>query len=137
MSFIDELNGFGGWVAKEWQKIFGGTKTIVDIADAVFAYVVPALNIILGMVNPAEAAVVAPILAEIQKSVTVVSGLIFDFGANPTTVSMVQAIEKDLADLLAAGHIKDAALVAKIEGIVKTIGSLATALLGHATNPTQ
>ena len=87
------------------------------------------------MVAPEEVAVVAPILTEIQKSVTVVSGLIFDFGANPTTVSMVQAIEKDLADLLAAGHIKDAALVAKIEGIVKTVGTLATALLGHATNP--
>ena len=135
MSFIDELNGFGGWVAKEWAKIFGGTKTLVQIADAVFAYVVPALNIILGMVAPEEAVIVAPILAEVQKSVTVVSGLIFDFGANPTTVSMVQAIEKDLGDLLAAGHIKDAALVAKIEGVAKTIGSLATALLGNATNP--
>ena len=135
MSFLSELKGFGGWVAKEWQKIFGGTKTLVQIADAVFAYVVPALNIILGMVAPEEAVIVAPILAEIQKSVTVVSGLIFDFGANPTTVSMVQAIEKDLGDLLAAGHIKDAALIAKIQGIVQTIGTLATALLGHATNP--
>lgn len=135
MSFLSELKGFGGWVAKEWTKIFGGTKTLVQIADAVFAYVVPALNIILGMVAPEEAVIVAPILAEIQKSVTVVSGLIFDFGANPTTVSMVQAIEKDLGDLLAAGHIKDAALIAKIQGIVQTIGTLATALLSHATNP--
>ena len=135
MSFLDELKGFGGWVAKEWTKIFGGTKKLVDIADAVFSYVVPALNIILGLVAPEEAVVLAPIFAEIQKSVTVVSGLIFDFGANPTTVSMVQAVEKDLADLLAAGHIKDDKLVAKIEGIAKTVGSLATALLGTATNP--
>lgn len=95
----------------------------------------PALNIILGMVAPEEAVIVGPIIAEIQKSLTVVSGLIFDFGANPTTIGMVQAIEKDLADLLAAGHIKDAGLIAKIEGVVKTIGSLVTALLNEEAPP--
>lgn len=136
MSFIDDLKGFGGWVAKTWNKVFGNTKTLVQIADAVFAYAVPALNIILSLVAPEDLAIVTPIITEVQKDLTVVSGLIFDFGANPTTVSMVNAIEKDLADLLAAGHIKDTALNAKIQGIVTTIGSLATALQGHATNPT-
>jgi hypothetical protein len=128
MSFMDTLKGFGGWVAKSWQKIFNAAPAIEHVADTVFAYVVPALTIILGMVAPEEAVVVTPIINEIQKAVAVVSGLIFDFGANPTTVNMVQAIEKDLADLLAAGHIKDAGLVAKIEGVVKTISTLATAL---------
>lgn len=130
MSLISALKGFGGWVAKEWQKIFNEAPAIEHVADTVFAYVVPALQIILGAVAPEDAVIVGPILNEIQKAVTVVSGLIFDFGATPTAASMVAAIEKDLNDLLAAGHIKDAALVAKIQLIVKTIGSLATALKG-------
>lgn len=130
MSFLDTLKGFGGWVAKTWQKIFATAPTIEHVADTVFAYVVPALQIVLGMVAPEEVAVVTPIITEIQKSVSVVSGLIYDFGASPTAANMVSVIEKDLADLLAAGHIKDQALVAKIEGIVNTVGSLATSLSG-------
>ena len=130
MSLISALKGFGGWVAKEWTKLFAAAPAIEHIADTVFMYVVPALQIILGAVAPEDAVIVAPILKEIQKSVTVVSGLIFDFGASPTTANMVAAIEKDLTDLLAAGHIKDAALVSKIQLIVNTIGSLATALKG-------
>ena len=128
MSLLSALKGFGGWVAAEWTKIFNAAPAIEKVADAVFSYVVPALQIILSALAPEDAVIVGPILAEIQKSVTVVSGLIFDFGANPTTSNMVSAIEKDLTGLLAAGHIKDPALVAKVQLVVNTVGSLATAL---------
>lgn len=128
MSFLDKLKGFGGWVAKEWTKVFNAAPQIEHIADTVFKYVVPALQIILTALAPEDAAIVAPIFTEIQKDVSVASGIIFDFGATPTAASLVSAIEKDLTDLLAAGHIKDAALVAKVQLVVNTVGSLASAL---------
>lgn len=128
MSFMDVLKGFGGWVAKEWTKIFNATPKIEHIADTVFQYVVPALQIVLGVLAPEEAAIAAPIIAEIQKDVTVASGLVYDFGANPTTSNIVAAIEGKLNDLLAAGHIKNADVVAKVQLITKTVGTLATAL---------
>ena len=130
MSFLTTLKGFGGWVAKEFQKVFNALPTIEHVADTTFKYVVPALQIVLSTVAPEEAAVVAPILKEIQQDVTVVSGLIYDFGSSPTAASMVSAIETKLSDLLAAGHIKDAGLVAKVQLIINTVGSLATALKG-------
>ena len=128
MSFLSALKGFGGWVAKEWTKVFAAAPTIEAVADTVFKYVVPALQIILSAVAPEDAVILTPIFTEIQKDVSVASGLIFDFGATPTAAGMVAAIEKDLTDLLAAGHIKDAALVAKVQIVINTIGSLATAL---------
>ena len=128
MSFLDTLKGFGGWVAKQWTKIFNAVPQIEHIADGVFAYAVPAIQIIIGMVDPPVAAIIAPILSEVQKDITVVSGLVYDFGASPTAANMVSAIEKDLNDLLTAGHIKDQAVIDKINLVIKTIGSLATAL---------
>ena len=128
MSFLTALKGFGGWVAKEWTKVFNAAPKIEQIADTVFKYVVPALQIILTGLAPEDAAIVAPILQEVQKDVSVASGIIFDFGATPTAQGLVAAIEKDLNDLLAAGHIKDQALVAKVQLVVNTVGSLATAL---------
>jgi len=128
MSILDKLKGFGGWVAKEWAKVYSAAPKIEQVADTVFKYVVPALQIILTSLAPEDAAVVGPIFAEIQKDVSVASGIIFDFGATPTAGSLVSAIEKDLTDLLAAGHIKDQALVAKVQLVVNTVGSLASAL---------
>lgn len=130
MSFLSELKGFGGWVAKVWTKVFNSTPQIEHVADVVFSYVVPALQIVLSAVDPPAAVIVGPIIKEIQKDVTVVSGLIYDFGATPTAASMVAAIEKDLNDMLEAGHISNADLVAKIQLITKTVGTLATSLKG-------
>ncbi len=48
MSLISALKGFGGWVAKEWTKLFAAAPAIEHVADTVFMYVVPALQIILG-----------------------------------------------------------------------------------------
>jgi hypothetical protein len=133
MSFLTVLKGFGGWFARTWQKVVGEAPAIEKVADAVLGYSVPAIQIILGVLAPEEAPIVVPILTEVQKDLHIASGLIFDFGATPTASSMISAIEKDLTDLLSAGHIKDTALVAKIQLIVNTIGSLGTALTAALT----
>jgi len=128
MSFLSALKGFGGWVAKEFTKIFNAAPAIEKVADATLSYVAPALQIILGLLDPPAAAIVGPIFAEFQKDIHVASGLIYDFGANPNAVSILSGITKDLSDLLAAGHIKDANLVSKVQTIVNTVASLVEAL---------
>lgn len=128
MSFLSVLRGFGGWVAKEWQKVFNAAPQIEQVADTVLSYAAPALQIILGVLDPPAAAVVGPIIAEVQKDLHVASGLIYDFGANPQAASIIQAVESNLQGLLDAGHIKDAALQAKVTGVIKTISTLAQAL---------
>ncbi len=136
MSFISALKGFGGWVAKELTKVFNAAPKIEQIADTVLSYAAPALQIILGALDPPAALIVGPILAEIQKDLHVASGLIFDFGANPQAAGIISAVEKDLQGLLDAGHIKDPALTSKVTLVINTIGSLATALEEAITNPT-
>jgi hypothetical protein len=128
MSFMDSLKGFGGWFAKAWTKVFTEAPKVTTVADTVLAYAVPALSIVLSMAAPEEAPLILPVITEVQKDLHVASGLIYDFGATPQASSIVSAIENDLSGLLAAGHIKNPDLVAKVQGIVTTIGSLATAL---------
>lgn len=128
MSLLTTLKGFGSWVAKEFAKVFNAAPAIEKVADAVLSYTAPALQIILGLLDPPAAAIVEPIFAEIQKDLHVASGLIYDFGANPNAISILSAVTKDLSDLLAAGHIKDTNLVAKVQTIVSTVGSLVEAL---------
>jgi hypothetical protein len=130
MSLLTSLKGFGGWVAKEWTKIFNAAPAIEKVADAVLSYAGPALQIVLGALDPPAAVIVGPIIAEVQKDLHVASGLIFDFGATPQAAGIVATVAKDLQGLLDAGHIKDANLSSKVTLIVNTIGSLAEALLG-------
>ena len=128
MSFITVLRGFSAWVAKEWAKISNEAPKIEKIADTVLSYAAPALQIVLGGLDPAAAAVVGPIFAEVQRDLHVASGLIYDFGATPNAAGILATIEQDLQGILVAGHIKDANLQAKVLMIVNSIGSLATAI---------
>jgi hypothetical protein len=129
MSFLTALKGFGGWVAKELAKVFAAAPKIEQVADTVLSYVAPALQIILGALDPPAAAIVAPIIAEIQKDLHVASGLIYDFGANPQAAAIIQSVEGNLQGLLDAGHVKDPALQGQVTLIINTVGSLATALM--------
>lgn len=129
MSFLSALKGFGAWVAREWAKIISETPKIEKIADTVISYAAPALQLILGALDPPAAAVVGPIIAEIQKDLHVASGLIYDFGANPSAANILATVTKDLQGLLDAGHITNPDLVKKVTLIVNTVGSLATSLL--------
>ncbi len=128
MSFLTTLKGFGAWVAKEWTKVVNAAPKIETIADTVLSYAGPALQIVLGALDPPAAAIVGSVIAEVQKDLHVASGLIFDFGANPQAATIIQGVESNLQDLLAAGHIKDTALQGKVTLIIDTIGSLAEAL---------
>ena len=135
MTFLSALKGFGGWFAKEWTKVFNAAPTIEKIADTVISYAAPALQLILGALDPPAAALVGPIISEVQKDLHVASGLIFDFGANPNAVSILNGVTSNLNDLLAAGHIKDERLQDKVTMVANTIGSLVQSMQTTLSSP--
>ena len=137
MSFLTALKGFGAWVAKAWTKVYSEAPKIETVADTVLSYAAPALQIILGALDPPAAAIVGPIIAEVQKDMHVASGLIYDFGANPQAATILSGVESSLQDLLTAGHIKDPALQGKVTLVINTIGSLATSLQETLTAPSS
>lgn len=128
MSFLTALKGFGGWFTKQWQKLYNAAPQVEHVVDVVISYAAPALQIILGALDPPAAVIVGPIITEIQKDLHVASALVFDFGANPNAVSILQGVTSELQGLLDAGHIKDAALQGKVTLVSNTINSLVQAL---------
>lgn len=135
MSFLSALKGFGAWIVKEFTKLHNEAPAIEKVADTVISYAAPALQIILGALDPPAVAIVGPIIAEVQKDLHVASGLIFDFGANPNAVSILSAVTKDLQGILDAGHIKDSALQGKVSLIIQTVSSLTESLISALGNP--
>lgn len=118
---------FAGWVAAQYAKFYKAEPKIEQIADTVFEYVIPGLQIILAAEGgPAAAAVVNSIATEAQKTLLVVSALIHDFGPNPTASSMLTAVQANLTNLLTAGHITNPTSVAKLQKVVNTVGVIAT-----------
>ena len=128
MSFLSTLKGFTGWFARQWTKLFNAAPQVEHVVDVVISYAAPALQIILGALDPPAAAIVGPIISEIQKDLHVASALVYDFGANPNAVSILQGVTSELQSLLDAGHIKDSALQGKVTLVTNTIDSLVQAL---------
>jgi hypothetical protein len=129
------LHSFGAWVEKVWTKIYASAPTIEHIADVTLTYAISAVSLILPAVDPAAVPVVQPILSEIQKDLAVASGLIYDFGPSLNVSNILSSVASNLTNLLAAGHVKDAAMVAKITQLVNTISSLAAAITKSLATP--
>jgi hypothetical protein len=126
------FSSFTSWLKTEWTKMFNAAPSVIHVADTVLKYAVPAISIIVGAEAGAPAAaIVASVGAEAQKDLLAVSGLIYDFGANPTTAGMVTGVQNHLSALLSAGHISNAGSVANVTKVVNALGDLAS----HLTTP--
>jgi hypothetical protein len=120
---------FVGWMVKEYTVLYKAEPTIEQVVDDAIGYAEPALIIILDASGGAAAAPeVAAVISEAQSDLRVVSGLIYDFGATPTAASIAAGVQKELAGLESAGHIKDAVTQAKFSLIIRAVGTLATAI---------
>lgn len=124
MSIFTALHTFGAWVEKELAKLEKEAPAFEAIADATLKYVGPALSVIVGIVNPAAGSIVSAVIADAQKDLLAASGLIHDFGASPTVQSILNSTSSNLSALLTAGHITDAATVAKVQRVVAEIEGL-------------
>lgn len=130
---LDKLKSFAhtftSWVAKEYAKLYAAEPKIEAVADAVFKYAIPALQILVAAEAGAPAAaIVGQVASEAQASLHAASALIYDFGATPTAASMVAGVQNNLQNLLTAGHITNSGSVAIANKVVSSLGALVTAL---------
>lgn len=117
------------WLVKEYTALYQKEPEIEEVVDETINYVGPALVIFLDATGGAAIAPeVASVVSEAQSDLRVVSALIYDFGATPTAASIIAGVQKELAGLEAAGHVKDAASQAKLTLIINAVGTLATAI---------
>lgn len=130
------FGNFKNWVEAEWTKVFNAAPKIEQITDTVLKYAVPAISIIVGAEAGAPAAaVVSAVGEEAQKDLLAVSGLVNDFGPNPTAAGIVSGVQASLGSLLTAGHISNPTSVSNVTKVVNSLGALATSLTAPAPPP--
>ncbi len=136
MNFFKMLHTFSAWAEKELAGIVGKAPVIEQAAASILKYAGPALQVVVTAEAGGPAgALVGKVLADAQAGLTAVSGLIYDFGAQPTFCSVVSSVQTNLSSLLSAGHITNATSVATITKVATDLGSLSTALSGQPAPP--
>ena len=129
MNLFNELKSFGAWAEKELGKLSTEAPKIEQTADTILQYVGGAASVIAGLEGgPAASTLVNKAVSVIQTGVVALNGLITDFGANPTTVSIATSLATNASALLNAAQIKNAQSVNAANGIITNLTSLATAL---------
>jgi hypothetical protein len=129
MSLFTALKSFGAWAEKELGKLSTEAPKIEQTADTVLQYAGGAASIIAGLEGgPAASALVSKAVGTIQTGVVALNGLITDFGANPTTVSIATSLATNASALLSAAQIKNPNSVTAANSIITNLSSLAVAL---------
>ena len=127
---------FAGWAEKELNKLFGFAPKIEQVADTVLTYVGPALQTVVTLEAGAPAGtIVEKVIQKAQSDLTAVSGLIYDFGANPTIGSIIASVKTNLSALLAAGHVTNPTSVAGMNQVIGELDTLATAIINASAAP--
>jgi hypothetical protein len=133
MSFLSTLHTFGAWAEKELAILVGKAPAIETVAASVLKYAGPALQTVVTAEAGAPAgAIVGKVVSDAQAGLTAASGLIYDFGPNPTVGSVLSSISTNLGSLLSAGHITNSNSVATVTKVVTEINSLASSLSSTA-----
>ena len=131
MSLFSTLHTFGAWAEKELTLLTGKAPAIEQTAASILKYAGPALQTVVSLEAGAPAgAVVGKVVSDAQAGLVAASGLIYDFGASPTTASVVGSIQSNLSALLSAGHVTNSTSVATVTKVASELGSLVTALGG-------
>ena len=129
MSLFTTLHTFGAWCEKELTILVGKAPAIEQVAASVLKYAGPALQTVVSLEAGAPAgAIVGKVIGDAQAGLTAASGLIYDFGATPSTASVVASVQTNLASLLAAGHVSNSNSVAIVQKVVDELAGLVTAL---------
>lgn len=133
MIIFSEIKGIEhsvvSWMAKEYAAFYKKEPEIDQIVDDTVQYVEIGLPIVLSMTGCAALdPVVEDVLNEVVSDLKVVSSTVYDFGPSPNAASILNGVQTNLLSLEAAGHIKDAAKLAKLKLIVNAVGALATVI---------
>lgn len=132
MSFLDTLKNyehtFTAWVTKQYAKLYAADPKIEKVADVVFQYAIPAVQILVDAEAGGAAGAAVGIVAEkVQAGLHAAGALIYDFGPNPSASQMILAAQTDLASIKALTGIKNPNTSANVDKIVNTLAALAAA----------
>jgi hypothetical protein len=134
MSLLSTLQSwehtFTAWAAKEYQAFRNEEPTIVALADRVFPYVKSAIQIAIGFESPAVAVAAGALLDKIHAEVDTASGLLYDFGANPTVQSSLATIQNDIGSLESVAGIKSQQAKDAVAKALSSVQALAAAVAG-------
>jgi hypothetical protein len=130
MSVLDTLKSFEhtftGWVAKAYAAFHKAEPTIVAVSDKALPYIKAATSIAVGFeFGGAAAEAAVKIEDEIHNSADVLMGVIYDFGATPKALDILNGIKASLGSLLALGHIKSASATDAVTKAVNSADALA------------
>jgi hypothetical protein len=137
---VKEAKSFVGWFVKEEKKLAGAMPSIVKTSDTVLSYARMILPSILIAEGNAPAAAIAAgavniaqnIIDEAGRDLTAVQGVIFDAGSNPSVVSSIKSVQKNLSTLVTDAHIKSDKSVGIVTKVINALGELLSTL-----NPLQ
>jgi hypothetical protein len=130
MSFLSALHTFGAWAEKELAALIGKAPAVETVVASVLKYAGPALQTVVTVEAGAPAgAIVGKVIADAQAGLTAASGLVYDFGANPSVGSVLQSVQNNLASLLAAGHVSNTNSIATVTKVVNELSSLVGSLV--------
>jgi hypothetical protein len=137
---VKDAKSFVGWFVKEEKRLAGAMPSIVKTSDTVLSYARMILPSILIAEGNAPAAAIAAgavniaqnIIDEAGRDLTAVQGVIFDAGSNPSVVSSIKSVQKNLSTLVTDAHIKSDKAIGIVTKVVNTLGELLSTL-----NPLQ
>lgn len=113
---------------KSWfSKVFKNVPSDLVTARAALNTAVPLFEEVVAVADPALAAVIDPIVTEIQTDLGTVAGML-QTGSTSTLSGFLTAIKTNFSTLLSEAKITDAASVAKANSFLAVIDSIATAL---------
>jgi hypothetical protein len=113
VSIFDDI---GAW----FKKVFKNAPSWEVTALSAINTVAPEAEIILTLVDPAAAAIVTPVVTEVQADLGTIANLLKS-GNTVNLATFLTAIKSNLSNLLTEGHITDPASVTKATGIVNAI----------------
>lgn len=128
MSIFGSVGGF-------FKKLFGSTLSWSQKLSTVLTLTGPTINLLLLDTAGTEyAAEVTQVIHEIQSDLAAAAKLVADShgtngsGVAASLINILDGVTANLDSLLAAGHIKNAATVAKVKALVETVDGEAKAL---------
>ena len=135
MSILTSFQSFAKKFEAEFVKLFKKAPSFEQSAQAVIAVAGPALEIVLGAVDPAALPVVVPIISVVQKDMAIIS-TVTNAAIAPAGSSAVQSVEtaingvkSNLSGLLQLAEVKNSAKASQINSEVTAILNEADVLL--------
>ena len=126
-TFLGEFKTFFENFGHVFKDIFKKAPTYEQSAIAVVAYVAPALQIILGLLDPAALPIVNPIISRVEANLaalkTITSSIQVAPGSSTSagTQQVLAEIQSDMGAILGLAQVKNAAKFNQVETTVNGI----------------